>query len=98
MLKVTIANIDSSFHGVFDTDDKQKAAEMAVASLVAEHAFFVDCRAFECVSDDPSGESAWGIVVNDGFDEADLEYEMESENTHWIYIAPFVPNKMFGSY
>ena len=44
MLLVTISNIDDTYHGVFDTDDKKTAAEAALADLIANDGFFPENR------------------------------------------------------
>ena len=96
MLRVRIANIDASFHGVFDTEDEQKAAELAVADLVKNHKFFEGCYAYPCKS---ATEAAYGMVLmpdDQTSDPDELSYLMDGEDTYWICIAPFESNKMIG--
>ena len=94
MLRVTIANIEASLHGVFETEDKHKAAELAVAGLVKNRKFLEGCYAYPCES---ATEAAYGMVLmpGDQIDDPDeLSYLMDGEDTYWIFIAPFEPNKM----
>jgi len=95
MLLVTISNIDSTYHGVFDTNDKKKAAEAALLKLVADHGFFDDTRIHVTESPDQ-----YGVLVDE--DQLDyvkknsgLLYHMQDENTHFVHVKLYVPGTMF---
>lgn len=91
MLRVTIANIDASFTGIFDTDDKQQAAEQALADLVANQKFFEDNRV---VHEFPSfftpSKHVYGMLMlaDQAGDEDEVTYAIDAEDTYWIYVRP----------
>ena len=99
MLRVSIAGDDWSYSGFYETDDRAKAAEMALADMVARFGFFkenVICRKF------PPGFKllfgAFGLLVMPGDaidDPEELAYLAGNDNTTWVYVAPAELNKMF---
>jgi hypothetical protein len=107
MLLVTISNIDDTYHGVFDTDDKQAAAEAALANMVADQGFFPQnrIRTLPALLDRGSQQAAlrededtYGIlVIPEEEEECGLEYLAGSENTYWICIAKYKLGTMIAS-
>lgn len=95
MLLVTISNIDRTFHGVFDTDDKKKAADAALIKLVADHGFFDDTRVHVTESPDQYGVLVDEDQLDDVKTNSGLLYHMQDENSYLILIRPYVPGTMF---
>lgn len=99
MLRVTIANIDASFTGVFETDDPKAAAKQALAYLVEHKGFFPENRIID--RDDmpefykPS-EHVRGMLVLESQvgDEDEITYAIDDENTYWVYVRPVVFGEM----
>ena len=89
MLKVTIVNIDGPFIAVFDHDDKPKAVEAVLASLIADHGFFADNRIVPIAEFDftPAYDGAYGVLLMEG-EEVD-EWQINGENTYWIYVTEY---------
>ena len=98
MLLVTILNIDTTYHGVFDTDDKKTAAEAALADLVANNGFFPENR---IVTDLPSSHQSpipeYGVLLMPDEAKEDLEWHLSSENTYWIRISEYKLGTMIAS-
>ena len=99
MLLVTISNIDRTFHGIFDTADKKKAADAALIKLVADHGFFDDTRVhatwWEKESQDQYGVLVDEDQLHDVKTNSGLLYHMQDENSYLILIRPYVPGTMF---
>ena len=85
MLKVTIANIDSTFTGVFDTDNADAAVNAAVAELIEKHGFFDTCYAYR----HPKDKAVYGFVMNKSQEGDDAEWLAGHENTHTIWVTQF---------
>lgn len=92
MLTVEVGNMDRSFVGVFDTDDADAAAKLAVDELMLNHEFFEGNKAHKCDVPSTIADGAWGTLLMDGDDE---EYTLDDEeNVYVVKISPFKPNTM----
>ena len=97
MLHVTVENIDSCWQGVFEEDDRRKAALFALEDLVVNCGFFKDNV---IVTDFPSyyrpSKNVVGMLMLSDVadDEDEVAYAIDDENTYWVTVREFVPNKM----
>jgi hypothetical protein len=93
MLLVTITNIDGSYYGYFDTDDRMQAANLALAALIESHHFFPDNfvapipDTFEMVLD-----NVVGMVALEGEDPLEL---VDQEDTYFVQVRPLVVGEMY---
>jgi hypothetical protein len=99
MLRVTVANIDQSFHGVFATSDRSEAANAALADLKANHGFFKDNVIIDRMPDGfkPDGNVHGFLMLKaDAKDEDERCYAADDENTYWILIEDYKLGRMFS--
>jgi hypothetical protein len=102
MLLVQIQNIDNTFFCVFDGDDPDAAAKVALAQLIEHHNFFDD-NVLIVIADFPPSftpdDDVVGILVlSNETSEEDLEYAIDSESTYWITTKPYELNTVFTSH
>jgi hypothetical protein len=99
MLQVTIANIDTTYRGVYDTDAPWDAAQLALKDLIENHGFFADNVLWNhWPSAFTPANNVVGIVLmpDQRVSVEDVEYAVDDENVYWVTVEPFVINKMFG--
>lgn len=101
MLKVTVANIDQSFHGVFATSDWSEAANAALADLKVNHGFFEDNVIVDRMgmpgSFTPNEDVHGFLMLKESVrDEGERCYAIDDENTYWITIEDYEPGRMFA--
>ena len=97
MLLVKIENIDNTYLGVFDTDDKQAAAEAALVDLVKCNGFFAENRVhteFPAAFTPDAGVHGLLLMPDEGKDEEDLEYRVDHENTYFVWVVSYEPGVM----
>ena len=100
MLLVKIENIDDSYVGVFNTDDKQVAAEAALADLVKGQGFFAENRVhteFPPAFTPDAGLYGILLMPGEGEDEEDLEYRVDRANTYRVQVIPYGPGTMIAT-
>lgn len=89
MLLVTIANIDSTYCAVFDTDNAHEAVNLLTESLIKDHGFFEGNYAYPMKRrDNPpqDQESFYGILLMPGEREELDDHKIEDENTYNIFV------------
>lgn len=104
MQKVTVMNIDASFHGVFRFDaakDPHKlAAFAALRELKLHHGFFKDNTLVTQLPPayEPLAPGLVGILMLevDAEDKWNVAAALDDENTYFVYVEDYEPGSMWS--
>jgi len=97
MLKVTVADCENTFIGIFQTKIELFAIQRAVAHLQSDaHTWDPGIRFYDQVGPPwAKDKNAAGFLARPEQVEEDLEYYMDHEGTAWVYVEPVVFDTMF---
>ena len=104
MQKVTVANIDQSFHGVFQFDAAKSphklAAFAALRQLKQHHGFFEDNTLVTELPPayEPLAPGLVGILMleEDAQDKWNVAAALEDENTYFVHVEDYEPGRMWS--
>ena len=95
MLKITIADCENHYVGIYDSKDKEQVVKDALVDLQTNHRWNPTLR-FYRQPGPPWAQTptAIGFLAEPDYVEDDRDYILEHEGTAWVYVTPLQCNKM----
>lgn len=91
MLKVTVADCENNFVGIFNTKDEKAA----ITNLKNEHNWTAELEFHECPGPAwASNQSASGFLARPNDFKEDPECIRDHEGTAWVYVEPVIYGTM----
>tara|TARA_R110000751_G_scaffold71196_7_gene143999 strand:- start:1168 stop:1464 length:297 start_codon:yes stop_codon:yes gene_type:complete len=89
MLRVTVADCENTFIGIFQTTDPTIAIRRATDNLRDEHTWNSELQFYKADGPPWSNEhQAAGFLARPEDEAEDREYLLHHEGTAWVYVEP----------